>query len=265
MQALTTLLFSEDGGMALDISNHQRGGGVLVVSFRNPEGRGNAMTAHDARSLSDHLHSVVQEMACAAIVLKGAEHFCAGADLSDVPDKVLMGDNLRRYWGPLVMTIDSAPVPVVAAIEGVAAGGGLSLALACQARVMSRTARLVPGFLQLGLVPDAGASYHLVRMLGAGRAYRWLASGEPVGSDVAGSWRLIDVEADPGTLEATAVRFARELASPEAPLQETWQLLQRAIGGGGLAAAIEAEAAVQDRLGREPSFWRARERFLRRR
>lgn len=154
-----------------------------------------------------------------AILLTGAGRgFSAGMDLASIKDDYAGGGPdfdalLSGHFHPVVRAIRSAPVPVVAAVNGVAAGAGMSLALACDVRLAAENARFATAFTRIGLVPDCGMAYTLPRLVGPGRASFLLLSGEQVDAAAALAMGLVDrVLPAEGFLEA-ATTFARALAS----------------------------------------------------
>jgi 2-(1,2-epoxy-1,2-dihydrophenyl)acetyl-CoA isomerase len=222
--------------------------------------KANALTLESVRALGDALRRAFDARPT-GLVLTGSGRFCAGADLAEVRSEVSMGDNLRRFYGPVVKLLHEAPVPVVAAINGIAAGGGLALALACHRRVASPDAKLQASFVEVGLVPDCGASYFLVRMLGVADAYRFCTAGALTAAE-AHHIGLIDEVVDSGRVtEAAAARAVEMSGSNSEAHRETLRLLY-AASASDLESAMELEARVQDRLGRSQQFRAAQRAFL---
>ncbi len=132
-----------------------------------------------------------------AILLTGAgKGFCAGQDLGDRDPAKMggppnLGDTLNTYYNPLIRLITEADVPVVCAVNGVAAGAGANLAIACDLVVASDTSRFIQSFAKVGLVPDAGGSWHLTRLLGPARARALALTAEPLSAQQALEWGLI--------------------------------------------------------------------------
>jgi 2-(1,2-epoxy-1,2-dihydrophenyl)acetyl-CoA isomerase len=237
--------------------------GTLVVSLDRPR-QANALTLALVRELGDVLR-VAFDARPAGVVLTGSGRaFCAGADLAEAPAEVSMGDNLRRFYGPVVMLLHDAPVPVVAALNGMAAGGGLGLALACHRRDASTSAAMRAAFIDVGLAPDCGVSYFLVRLLGVAGAYRFCTGGA-LGAADAHRIGLVDEIADPDELLDVAASAAVEMAANTTDAhRETLRLLY-AASSADLAATMELEARAQERLGRAELFRAARDAFFDRR
>jgi 2-(1,2-epoxy-1,2-dihydrophenyl)acetyl-CoA isomerase len=235
---------------------------VLVLTVDNPAAA-NGLTREAAAALIDRLRESSFDSDVAAIVITGAGRaFCAGYDLTEIVDQEAMGDNLRRWFGPMAMAIHASRIPVVAAVNGACAGLGLSLALACQARIAGRSAKFAGAFLQVGLVPDGGASYFLSRILGPGPAYRWITSGERLTADTAGEMGLVDLVVEDGEVLKQALDVARRLASFDSlAASEAYRLLHEA-SSLSLPEVIEREARLQDELGRRPVFRAARDAFF---
>jgi len=236
---------------------------VLVLTLDNP-GAANGLTREMATTVHDRLRDCPEDVE--AVVITGAGRaFCAGFDLTAIADDESMGDNLRRWFGPLTLAVHASRFPVVAAVNGPVAGIGLSLALACHARLASTEAVLAGAFLQVGLVPDAGSSYFLSRILGPGPAFRWITSGERLDAGTALRRGLVDDVVEPDELMKGALEVARVLAAPDALARsETYRLLHDAAHLS-LPDVIEREAHLQEELGRREVFRQARDAFLERR
>src|SRR6266508_4374580 len=158
--------------------------GVLTITLNNPS-RLNALSAEMHARLTDALRSAERDGGVRAIVLTGAgSGFCSGADINEFnfgesgpPD---VGDRLRGRMNPLILRMRALEKPLLAAINGVAAGAGLSLALACDLRYAAESARFVVAFVKIGLVPDAGSMFFLPRLIGPAKTLELSWSGDPV-------------------------------------------------------------------------------------
>jgi 2-(1,2-epoxy-1,2-dihydrophenyl)acetyl-CoA isomerase len=155
--------------------------GVGRLTLNRPERR-NALNLDLNRELLAGLQQAASDTQVRAVLITGAgKGFCSGADLTifqDRPSPDVVYDHIINGLGPLVTTIAGMPKPVLAAVNGVAAGAGASLALACDLRVMAHDASLLMAFSNIGLVPDAGATWFLARQIGIGRAFEFIAEGE---------------------------------------------------------------------------------------
>jgi 2-(1,2-epoxy-1,2-dihydrophenyl)acetyl-CoA isomerase len=123
------------------------------------------------------------------VILSGnGKAFCSGQDLKDAPsgqNKRSLKDSLERRYNPIIRAITSLPKPVIAGINGVAAGAGLSLALACDVRIMSSSAKLVEAFIGIALIPDSGANYFYTKIMGYSKAFEFATLNKPITSDEA--------------------------------------------------------------------------------
>ena len=151
------------------------------------------------------------------LVLTGAGRaFCAGQDLNDravAPGEAVdLGETVEGSWNPLVRALAALPQPVIARVNGVAAGAGASLALACDLVVAARSAKFIQSFAAIGLVPDTGGSWHLTRHLGQARAMGLALTGEPLSAEQAAEWGMIWKCVDDAELDAAVDALAEKLA-----------------------------------------------------
>jgi 2-(1,2-epoxy-1,2-dihydrophenyl)acetyl-CoA isomerase len=139
----------------------------------------------------------VKENGARVLLITGAGRaFCAGQDLADRQTKsgenaVDLGDSIEKYYAPMVRTLRSLPLPVVAAVNGVAAGAGVSLALACDLVIATKSASFIQSFAKLGLIPDTGGTFFLPRLVGTARALGLALLGERLSAEQAAAWGLI--------------------------------------------------------------------------
>jgi 2-(1,2-epoxy-1,2-dihydrophenyl)acetyl-CoA isomerase len=193
--------------------------GVTTIILNRPHVL-NAFTATMNAELEQALRTAERDPATRALVITGSGRgFCAGQDLGtrleifEAGETPHLGDGLRRNYHPLLRRMRAMPKPILGAINGVAAGAGAGLALACDLRIVSETASFVQAFVRVGLVPDAGNLYALPRMVGLGRAFElaWLA--EPLAAAEAVRLGLAVRAVPPDTLSAAAQDLAERLAS----------------------------------------------------
>jgi 2-(1,2-epoxy-1,2-dihydrophenyl)acetyl-CoA isomerase len=237
-------------------------GDVLLIRLNRP-GRLNAFNRELHDQLSNALHAAAQPAVRAVVITGEGKGFCAGADLqqSVSPDDI-GHSTLRHTFHPHVLALASLAKPVIAAINGAAAGAGLSLACSADIRLASSSARFVPAFVDIGLVPDAGGSYFLTRLLGYTRAFAWLAGGERWSAGQALEAGLVSEVLAPEALLPRALAFAAELAAkPGASVGLTKALLARA-SRASLAEQLEAECALQSQALQAPGRAEARARKL---
>jgi 2-(1,2-epoxy-1,2-dihydrophenyl)acetyl-CoA isomerase len=248
--------------------------GVGVLTLQRPD-KLNSFTARMHEELRDAFTAiegaVQDEPALRALVLTGAGRaFCAGQDLAErnidpagpPPD---LGASLRLNYNPLVRRIAALPIPVVAAVNGVAAGAGASLALACDLVLAARSARFVQPFCRLGLVPDAGGTWMLPRLVGMARAKGLAFLGEPLSAEQALQWGLIWQVVEDDQLLATACGLAGRLARQAT---RSFALQKQAFAaslGNTLAQQLELEAELQTQAGRTQDFAEGVRAFLERR
>ena len=221
--------------------------GVAVITLNRP----NALNAFDRpmkRELLAALRAAARDDAVRAIVLTGAGRaFSAGQDLREPfgGDHPTLAEELRRLYNPIILELRRLPKPVIAAVNGVAAGAGASLAFACDLRVAAETASFVLAFGRVGLVPDNGATWFLPRLIGPGRAAELMLSGEPLSAARAEELGLVNKIVPAESLAGEAMAMARRLvdAAPIA-LALTKRALNRAQEGS-LEEALEYEASLQ--------------------
>ena len=222
-----------------------RDGAVTTLTLNRPSVL-NALNAEVQAALRDAL-----ELAAApevrAVVLTGAGRaFCVGQDLEEFRDGADdVAQQLRERYHPVILGLRELEKPVIAGVNGVAAGAGVSLACACDFRVASEEARFVPAFSGIGLVPDSGATAFLARLLGVERAYAWLVSNRPLDAAEALELGLVDEVVPPDELGQRLAERAQALAAgPTRALALTKRLLADAPGTP-LREQLEREALAQ--------------------
>jgi 2-(1,2-epoxy-1,2-dihydrophenyl)acetyl-CoA isomerase len=206
-----------------------------------------------------------------AILLTGAGRgFCAGQDLGDRdPEKMGgppdLGHTLNTYYNPLINLIRSLEFPVICAVNGVAAGAGANLALACDIVLAADSAKFIQSFSKVGLVPDAGGSWMLVRLIGEARAKALALTAEPVSAETAMAWGMIWKMVPSEELMDASRSLAASLASgPTYGLGQTKKLIQ-AGANIELAEHLALEAKVQKKCGESPDYAEGVSAFLRKR
>lgn len=231
-------------------------GGVGTLNINRPD-RANALHIPCLEEILAVLDKVQQrdELRCLLITGVGRA-FCAGADLAAGPDGgppdpgVILGD----YINPLIMRLFSLPVPVVTAVNGPAAGAGCSLALAGDIVIAAHSATFVQAFTGLGLVPDAGSSWLLPRLIGRARALRMMLLAEPVPAQTALDWGLVGFLAEDDTLMADASAMAHRLANgPTRALAMVRHRIHAAVTEE-LGDSLRAECADQVAAGQTADF-----------
>lgn len=226
-------------------------GQVATITLNRPEVL-NAFNATLRRELVDAVTRAASDEQVRAVVLTGAGRaFCTGTDLAEPrPADFLPQFQIDDEIKPALVAITQAPKPFIAAVNGVAAGGGVGYVLACDLVVMADNASLLQPFVNIGLIPDAGASWHLVQQLGRKRAYELIVNADKLPAQRCVELGLANRVVPAADLLREAQAWARKLAQ-QAPLALRYakQTLQ-AVETMELDAAISYEAALQNRLGR---------------
>jgi 2-(1,2-epoxy-1,2-dihydrophenyl)acetyl-CoA isomerase len=224
--------------------------GVATITLNRPDSL-NALNAIMRRELLAAFKAAGRDEAVRAVVLTGAGRgFCSGADLRGGATERAYRRVLTDEYNPLIVAIRELPKPVIAAVNGVAAGAGVSIALACDLVYASDEARFIQAFIRIGLVADSGSTRTLVRTLGRHRAAQLIFSGEPLGAGEARAGGLVN-EVVPGEQLSATVRAAasRLAAAPTGAIG----LAKRAINHAEdalLAESLAMEASLQELAGR---------------
>jgi len=194
--------------------------GYVVLTLNRPDSL-NAFNLDLHLALREALEQSVADENCRAILLTGAGRgFCAGQDLRDrnmakLEGDIDLGESLEKYYNPLVRLIRSAEKPIVCAVNGVAAGAGANVALACDIVLAAKSAKFIQAFAKIGLVPDAGGTWALTHLLGGARAKALAMTAMPLDAERAAEWGLIWQAVDDEELMMVARSLAAQLA--EAP------------------------------------------------
>ncbi len=242
-----------------------REGAVLTITLNRPDVL-NAFNTEMHRVLAAALREA-READVRAVVLTGAGRgFCVGQDLTEfreAPGDI--GARLRDNYHPNIRAIRALEKPVIAAVNGVAAGAGVSIACACDIRVASDSASFIPAFINIGLIPDSGGSYFVTRLLGPARAFEWLASGRKLTAAEAHAWGLVSEVVESDGLTGRAAGLAAELASlPTRGIAMTKRLLDHAVGAT-LEEQLEREAQLQTAATQTADFREGAAAFLEKR
>jgi len=218
--------------MAYETIEFKLEGGIARLTLNRPD-RLNSFTVRMHEEVADALASL---HGARVLVITGAGRgFCAGQDLGDravAPGEAVdLGHSVETYYNPLIRRITSLPFPVVARVNGVAAGAGANIALACDMVVAAKSARFIQSFASIGLIPDSGGTWVLPRLVGQARALGLALTAEPLPAEKAAEWGLIwkavDDEALDAEVDALAARFAaaptRGLARIKAMIRASWE------------------------------------------
>src|SRR6476659_9533574 len=242
-----------------------RDGSVLTITLNRPDVL-NALN----KAMHDGIYSGLErakDPSVRAVVITGAGRgFCVGQDLQEFSSGAgSVADNLRENYHRTVLAIRALEKPVIAAVNGPAAGAGMSLALACDVRIASDSATFVPAFVNIGLVPDSGGTWMVRRVLGTARAFEWLATGRRLPAEEARQWgvvsEVVGAEELPERAKEVAELFA---AMPTRAIWETKRLLD-AAETSSFEEQLELEAVTQSQLVRTSDFREGVAAFLEKR
>ena len=234
-------------------------GGIARLTLNRPD-RLNSFNDAMHAEVRDALGRVRADATARVLLVTGAGRgFCAGQDLSDRAVSagsapVDLGASIERNYKPLVLALRSLPMPVVCAVNGVAAGAGANVAFACDIVIAARSASFIEAFAKLGLVPDTGGTYFLPRLVGTARAMGMALLGEKITAEQAAAWGLIWQCVDDGDLAATADRIAAQFAAaPTRGLARTKEALY-ASPANALAAQLDLERDFMRELGMSDDY-----------
>lgn len=233
--------------------------GVLRLTLNRPE-KLNSLNEEMHLALRAQIRRAHDDRAVRAVLLTGAGRgFCAGQDLGDrdprnggpPPD---LGQTLEAFYNPTLRLIRQLEKPVICAVNGVAAGAGANIAFACDIVLAARSATFIQSFARIGLVPDAGGSWSLARILGEPRAKALALTAEPLPAERAADWGLIWKAVDDADLMAESVRLAESLAAgPTLGLGLTKRLIQ-AAATHSFDEQLDLERDLQRQAGRSADY-----------
>ena len=248
----------------------ERRAGYRVITLNRPD-KLNAFNDAMHEALRAAIAETEADQDCRALMLTGAGRgFCAGQDLADRVVKPgekphVAGAALEKYYNPLVRKLRALPFPVVAAVNGVAAGAGANVALACDIVVAGRTARFIQSFARIGLVPDSGGTWFLSRLIGDARARALALTAEPLPAEQAAAWGLIWKCVDDDALAGEAHKLCEQFAAmPPHGLALIKQALN-AAAANTLDAQLDLERALQREAGAHPDYQEAVRAFMEKR
>ena len=220
-----------------------RDGAVLTITLNRPDVL-NAFNAAVHAALGTALAEAADPAVRAVVVTGAGRGFCVGQDLGEF-STMDVGDALRERYHPNVHAIRELQKPVIAAVNGPAAGAGLSLACACDVRIAAESESFVPAFINIGLVPDAGGSFFVHRLLGYARAFEWMTSNRKLSAEEALDWGLVSAVVPDEELPAHAAELAANYAAaPTKAIAMTKRLFDRSQLGT-LDEQLELEAQLQ--------------------
>lgn len=238
---------------------------VLELTLNRPDSL-NAFTVELHELLADALTQARSPDVRAVLITGAGRGFCAGQDLAEArSSRARPGDRLRDHYNPNLRALRSLDKPVVVAVNGVAAGAGVALALACDLRIVSRRASFLPAFIAIGLVPDSGLSWTAARLLGKAHAFEWLVSNRRLDADAALAAGLVSEVVEPDHLLERARRRCAELAElPGTAVGMTKRLLH-AAATNPFDDHLDLERELQHAVGEQPAYQQRIAAFLDRR
>jgi 2-(1,2-epoxy-1,2-dihydrophenyl)acetyl-CoA isomerase len=245
-------------------------GGVLTLTLNRPE-RMNALNVALGEALGRAVGRTAADNACRVVLITGAgKGFCAGADLTDRtikpgearPD---LGESLDKRYNPLIRAMRSLPKPIVCAVNGAAAGAGANFALACDIVLAAKSANFLQAFARVGLIPDAGGTWVLPRLVGDARARALMMLADPISAEDAAAWGMIYRVVDDDQLMGEAHILAERLAAGPT---HAYGLMKRAFAGSfvnSLNAQLDLERDLQREAGKADEFVEGVTAFLEKR
>ena len=242
--------------------------GIARITLNRPD-RLNSFTASMHAELRDALAKVAAGENARVLLLTGAGRgFCAGQDLSDravAPGgaPVDLGQSIEQNYRPLVLGLRNLAMPVVCAVNGVAAGAGANIALACDIVIAAKSASFIQAFCKIGLVPDSGGTYFLPRLVGTARAMGLAMLGDRLSAQQAADWGLVWRCVEDAELVPAAEALLAQLA--QAPTRGLAAIKRALYANGSLAEALDHERDLQRELGYSADYREGVDAFLNKR
>jgi len=232
-------------------------GDIAVLTLNRPD-KLNSFT----KVMHDELRSALTEIENShvrAMILTGkGRGFCAGQDLGDeafqLTDDFDAGDAIEQNYNPLIKRILAMPFPVIAAVNGVAAGAGANIALACDIVLAARSAKFIQAFAKIGLIPDAGGTWTLTRQVGMARAKGLAMLAEPISAETALDWGLIWQVVDDEELQSSALEMAHRLASQPTKAFAAIKQAMHAAANNSMESQLEVERELQSAASKTKDF-----------
>jgi len=263
---MTTATATVYDTIRLDTAEH-----ICTITLNRPETY-NAFNDALTKELQDALKTAERDADVRVIIITGeGKAFSSGQDLGDLKKKYVpghvphLGDDLRKRYNPLITRLRTMDKPVIAAVNGVAAGAGCSLALACDMRIASQEASFIEVFINVGLIPDSGSTWTLPRLVGLGRAMEMCMTGSKVAADDAERIGLVNrVVAHEQLMEETMALASKLAALPGRGIALTKRLLNQSFDND-LADQLEAESFAQETAGRTEDHFEGVTAFIEKR
>jgi 2-(1,2-epoxy-1,2-dihydrophenyl)acetyl-CoA isomerase len=242
-----------------------REGAVLTITLNRPDVL-NAINEAVHEGLRDALRQARSDDVRAVVLTGAGRGFCVGQDLTEFREAPTdISERLRRFYHPNVQAIRALEKPVIAAVNGVAAGAGVSLACVCDLRIAADSASFVPAFIGIGLVPDSGGTLFIQRLLGTPRAFDWMTTNRKLTAAEALDWGLVNEVVEADRLAAHVAEVAATFASlPTRAIGMTKRLFDHAATAT-LDEQLELEAQLQTAATRSEDFAEGVAAFLEKR
>ena len=241
---------------------------VATVMLNRPD-KLNSFTRSMHRELSAALDEVVAAGARALVLTGAGRGFCAGQDLADLdftPGAMTdLGELIDAYFNSLIRRLQALPLPVIAAVNGTAAGAGANLALACDIVVAARSASFIQAFVKIGLVPDSGGTWFLPRRVGMARALGLALTGDKLSAEKAESWGLVWQVVDDADLATTSAKLAAQLAMQPTRAIAAIKHAMRAGVTQTLDQQLDLERDLQRELGASHDYAEGVQAFIEKR
>jgi 2-(1,2-epoxy-1,2-dihydrophenyl)acetyl-CoA isomerase len=225
-------------------------GGVCTITLNRPEVY-NALNEQMRKEFNDALKDAEKDPSIRCLVIRGAgeKAFCSGQDLKEHSGKGTrrsLKESLEKSYNPMIRRMRMMEKPIIGMINGVAAGAGLSIALACDYRIMAEHAKLIEVFIRIGLVPDSGSHWFLPRLVGMARAFEYAALGDDIGAAEAERVGLVNKVVLSAELERTTMELAKRLAgAPTKAIGLIKRTLNKALTSD-LDTLLDYEATIQE-------------------
>ena len=234
--------------------------GVALITLNRPD-KLNAFSDELTFQLQDALKEMEKDKEVRAIILTAAGRgFCAGQDLQsrsiaqEMGERPSLGDSIRRRYNPIVIKLRRIEKPIIAAVNGVAAGAGASIAFACDYRIVTDKVNFIQSFTKVGLIPDSGATFILTRLVGLTKAFELMLSADKLSAEEALNLGIINKIVGEDDLMKEAVALAEKLAAgPTKAFGLTKRAVNRAVFDD-LEELLEYEASLQEIAGRSDDF-----------
>ena len=239
--------------------------GWSIVTLNRPD-RLNAFDVEMHIALAAVLDALASDETCRAVMLTGAGRgFCAGQDLDAVGKDTRLGDTLELYFNPLVRRLKAMRKPIVCAVNGVAAGAGANIALACDIVLAARSAKFIQAFVKIALVPDSGGTWFLPRLIGDAKARALALTGDAVSATDAADWGMIWKAVEDDALRRDAEALTARLATQPTAALALIKEAMNASAANTLDQQLDLERDLQKRAGAMPDFREGVQAFIEKR